>query len=215
MKTVKKSIGIIITVLLIMLGSVPVIASSAEFADVPPSHWAYEYIRQMHDREIMLGFDGLFQPNEKVTRGQFSVVLAHLAEIDDLQIIPYWNSDFFADTRSHWCHPYAAAMKKYFGGIEQNGANYFYPDKEATREEIAIAFVKIKGYDISVYDDAVLEKMFTDWQSVLPPARAYIAAAVDNGILSGYEDGTFRPHQGITRAELSALACRVYPKTNI
>lgn len=95
----------------------------------------------------------------------------------------------------------------------KNGKNYFYPDKDAVREEIAVAFVKIKGYDISAYNDAVLESMFTDWQSVLPPARAYIAAAVDNGILSGYDDGTFRPRQGISRAELAVLASRVYPQT--
>lgn len=215
MKHGKKAISII-TVLLSLFGMFRAEVSAETFSDVPSWHWAYDYINDMYNRNILMGFgDGLFKPNEKITRGQFSVVLAHLVGAEYSDVFQFEQEKSFADTSNHWCHPYAEAMKEYFGGINQNGTNYFYPDNEATREEIAIAFVKIKGYDISVYDDAVLEKMFTDWQSVLPPARAYIAAAVDNGILSGYEDGTFRPHQGITRAELSALACRVYPKTNI
>jgi hypothetical protein len=38
-----------------------------------------------------------------------------------------------------------------------------------------------------------------------------IQAGIDVGILEGYEDGSFRPEQGITRAELAVLLNRAFP----
>lgn len=51
-----------------------------------------------------------------------------------------------------------------------------------------------------------------------PVSAAAIEAAVENGILSGYEDGTVRPDDNIKRSEMAAIitrACKVETEGNI
>ena len=46
----------------------------------------------------------------------------------------------------------------------------------------------------------------------VPPGAWYvphIQAAIDAGIVRGYPDGTFRPDQGVTRAQVAEMLCRV------
>ena len=38
----------------------------------------------------------------------------------------------------------------------------------------------------------------------------HISKAVESGIISGYGDGTFRPQEPITRAEVATMIYRVY-----
>lgn len=38
---------------------------------------------------------------------------------------------------------------------------------------------------------------------------SYVQAAVEAGIVRGYPDGTFRPEQGVTRAQVAEMLCRV------
>jgi hypothetical protein len=48
---------------------------------------------------------------------------------------------------------------------------------------------------------------FTDF-----PAGAEVDFLIDQGIINGYEDGTFRPFNEITRAEFTAMLCRAMKK---
>ena len=66
----------------------------------------------------------------------------------------------------------------------------------ALREDIAVALVKLKGYDTAGYDESVLTTMFSDAYSISAAARPYAATAVQRGLVSGYEDDTLRGQQG-------------------
>ena len=80
----------------------------------------------------------------------------------------------------------------------------------ALREDIAVALVKLKGYDTSLFDESILKAMFTDWQSISEGARKYVAIAVEQGLISGYDDNTFKGQSSITRAEAATLLWRAY-----
>ena len=56
--------------------------------------------------------------------------------------------------------------------------------------------------------------MFSDAYSISADARPYVAVAVERGLISGYEDDTFRGQQGITRAEAATLLWRAYQYGN-
>lgn len=43
-------------------------------------------------------------------------------------------------------------------------------------------------------------------------AASAIAAAVEAGVIKGYDDGTFRPEQPVTRAELAVIVARMLQK---
>ena len=43
----------------------------------------------------------------------------------------------------------------------------------------------------------------------------YIETATELGIMEGYEDGTFRPNNPLTRAQAAAIIVRLYQKLNM
>lgn len=77
----------------------------------------------------------------------------------------------------------------------------FRPNSNITRAEFAKIVATAFGYrptrDIELKD---VNK--NHW------ARPYIQALVENGIMQGYEDGTFRPKNPVTRAEVVAMLAR-------
>lgn len=85
----------------------------------------------------------------------------------------------------------------------------------ALREDIAIAMVKLKGYNSNRFPDlSILEAMFTDYQSISNYAMNYIALAVENKLISGYPDETIRPQRPLTRAEAAAIIYKAYQYGN-
>ena len=118
-----------------------------------------------------------------------------------------------------WYAPYVFTAANYMNFYEYNKAPYyldavsFEPYQAAVREDIAVALVKLKGYDVSSADESVLN-MFEDSYSISSEARKYVAAAVEHGIVSGYEDNTFRGQATISRAEAATLLCMAFQYGN-
>lgn len=51
--------------------------SDKNFPDVPPSHWAYEYVQLLANNKITFGYsNGKFGVNDFITRSQFSLMMA-------------------------------------------------------------------------------------------------------------------------------------------
>ncbi|MCR8843771.1 S-layer homology domain-containing protein [Paenibacillus sp. SC116] len=89
------------------------------------------------------------------------------------------------------------------GIMEGVGSNRFAPKAPTTRGEVAKMFVL--GFDLKEKEGS---KTFTDVSSSKWYAK-YIRAAADQGILSGYPGGTFKPEAKISRAEFAATAVRL------
>lgn len=77
----------------------------------------------------------------------------------------------------------------------------FYPNDNITRAELAAIFMRTAGAE----DEAVQAgESFTD----VNPGDwyyQYIYWAKENGVVNGYEDGTFRPNQNISRQEIAKM----------
>jgi len=180
------------------------------FADVPSSHWAYSYIGEMYKRGVVNGYsDGNFYPSATVTRAEFAKMMTTAASIN---ADSYGTTTGYSDVpQTHWAASYVAAAKEYLSDyINADGTRSFRPNTAAVREDIAVAMVKLKGIDTDDTDESVLKTMFSDYSSISANARKYIAAAIENGIVSGYEDGTFRAQATITRAEAVAMMWRAF-----
>ncbi|MFD3258326.1 S-layer homology domain-containing protein [Paenibacillus lentus] len=77
----------------------------------------------------------------------------------------------------------------------------FRPDASVTRAEFATMVAKAFG--LTPTSNAVFLDTQEHW------AAKEIAALKEQGILAGYSDGTFRPNQQITRAEMVAILARL------
>jgi hypothetical protein len=96
---------------------------------------------------------------------------------------------------------------KFINGYE---TKEFKPENMITRAEVA----KILVTALSLGKSTDTGKKFSDvdkkhW------AYDYIITAVNNGLFSGYSDGTFLPNKAITRAELSTALAKYLKLNNI
>lgn len=96
---------------------------------------------------------------------------------------------------------------KFINGYENK---QFRPDNMITRAEVA----KILVTALSLEKTEGTENKFKDVDSK-HWAYDYINIAVENGIFSGYGDGTFSPNKAITRAELSTALAKYLKLKNI
>lgn len=173
------------------------------FSDVSTTHWAFDYIGELVNDNVVDGYpDGKFRPENNVSRAEFAKIMITAAGIKTTSAAASSFSD--VDVNEWYC-PYIESAKEFLTGYQYSGGAMYLPDKMAIREDIAVALVKLKGYDISVADLSMLKSMFSDYDSISETAKRYVAVAVERGLVSGYDDGTFKGQQSITRAEAAAL----------
>ena len=182
------------------------------FNDVPKTYWAFDYISEMNTRHVLSGYpNGYFYPDNYVTRGEFAKIMTLAAGMD---VTDPTYSNYADVTIDDWYCPYIETARYYLSGYSNGETTFYLPNDNALREDIAVALVKLKGYSTTGFDLSILKAMFTDWQSISDGAQKYVATAVEKGLISGYEDGTFRGQDGVTRAETATLLWRAYQYGN-
>lgn len=146
--------------------------------------------------------DGTFGGEKSVTREQVAKMLIDALGKETGAVTGTAFTDVGA---SWWSAPWveAAAREGYVTGYS-NGS--FGPQKSITRAELATVLVRIAAKDGRMLSEK--EKTFTD----VPETEWYVQSvndAVRYGLITGYEDGTFRPNQSVTRAEAVTMINRL------
>ncbi|MCY9597385.1 hypothetical protein PC41400_08855 [Paenibacillus chitinolyticus] len=134
--------------------------------------------------------DGTFQPGKGISRAELAAILARLFANETSAAA----QNPFADVpATHWASQYVTAV---FGGKLMDGYpdGKFNPERILTRAEMATILVKLKQLPAVQGTSA-----FTDVQGHW--AAENIRKAEKAGLLAGFEDGTFRPDQALTRAQ--------------
>lgn len=179
------------------------------FKDVDSAYsWAREAIEYMARQGIVNGVgNGNFSPKENITREQFAKILVLTFNED---IAGTNGEETFADVASNrWSYPYIEAVKYYLTGYYPlKGKPMFDPTGDATREDIAVALVKMMGYSAEDLINAnILDETFTDADNVSPNLRQLVSIAVERKLMKG-SNGMLRPLEPISRAETSVLLYR-------
>jgi len=86
------------------------------------------------------------------------------------------------------------------GIIDGIGEGLFAPQNEFTREQFCKIIVESLSLETKEYAGAFSDLSADRWSA------AYVQAAVDAGLFKGYEDGTFKPGQMISRQEMAVVA---------
>lgn len=166
------------------------------FSDVPVSHWAYDCINNLYERGIIAGYpDGTYHPNDSVDRKATAVLTIKSKYGDNFS---YSQTPHFYDVpSSHWAFPYIQEM------YERNiyRSSYYYPDSNATRAVISEFIAKSLYGDSFSYNTS---PYFSD-VSYTHPQFKYIQKLRQEGIISGFPDGTFKPSNTVTRAQVAAF----------
>lgn len=109
----------------------------------------------------------------------------------------------FADTAGHWAE--AAVARLAARGVLLGDGERFHPDAPVTRGQMAVILVRLWESAFGALPEG--EAAFSDctedaWYG--HAARALAAA----GVVSGFPDGSFRPDEFITRAQMAVMLAR-------
>jgi hypothetical protein len=199
-------------------------ACTLSFTDVPQSNTFYVHVRCLACKGILGGYsDGTFRPNNDITRGQLSKIVANSAGFGEpvsgqtFQDVPV-GSTFYAFIER-------MASRGIIGGYACGGTGepcgtsnkpYFRPNANATRGQISKIVSEAKGFSeppgSRVFEDVPPGSTFYDW----------IQRLTYRGIMGGYPCGSpgepcgsgnrpyFRPNNNATRGQTSKIVANTF-----
>jgi uncharacterized protein YkwD len=107
------------------------------------------------------------------------------------------------DSSGHWADDYISqAESENWIDMREDGS--FSPDMYASRQEVAY-MVYMSQKDNLDMTKRIAVTNFSDSQLIGEKYVTAVEVLAGNGIINGYEDGTFRPSSNITRAELTVM----------
>ncbi len=175
-------------------------------------HWAEASIRRAISAGFIHGYiyeeERYFAPKEEVTRAEFVKMLVASEAGEDPEV---GDEDLpFEDMDGHWAESFVRwAIEEGWVNVDELG-DRLYPDEVISRGEMAYLAARAAGLS----EDTDPELDFVDEEEIPSILRGWVASAVDEGLLRGYPDDTFRVGAGLNRAESVVVVWRVLEKIN-
>ncbi len=168
------------------------------FSDMNEASWAEEYVNKLYEKEIISGDgDGRFRPNDSLSRAEFVKMLVVAAKLQKAE-----SEMNFDDVQSDdWYYDYvlAAVSNGIVSGISEN---LFGAGNKLTRQDMVVLLYRTIGES-----DSETSLSFTDSEEIADYAKDAVSALSGMGVVSGFEDGTFRPFDEATRAMAAKVIC--------
>ena len=153
---------------------------------------------------FLVGYTGgTFGPERNMTRAEVTTMFARLLT-EQIEADKTYSNTFTDVPKGYWAANYIGYMQQ-FGIITGYSDGSFRPDAPVTRAEFAAIASRFEKLTEG-------SKSFTDVPDTYWAAR-YINFAATRGWVTGYSDGTFKPENPITRAEVAAVTCRLLERS--
>jgi hypothetical protein len=183
--------------------------TTATFADVSPSHWAWMYIESLYLADITGGCGMsplIYCPDDTVTRAQMAVFLEK--GIQGTAFAPPIVPITFNDTSGNWAQYWIESLKS-DGATGGCGNGNYCPNDSVTRAQMAVFLLKSK-YGSGYTPPAIGSSTgFTD-VPVTHWAAAWIKQLAAEGITSGCGAGIYCPDSSVTRAQMAVFLLRTF-----
>ena len=189
-------------------------ALAANYSDVNQSAWYSSYVNKISELNAFSGYeDGTFRPDNQITQEEFiktvvCLICGELNESNAPTVKNTWNSKW-----SSWAIPY---LDKAFelGLITEQDTMFKLAGIPCNRGEMAKVITRAVEYlkEDSVADTSTYITKLKDYNRMKEEYKPYVLQAYAKGILSGYDDGTFRDDGLLTRAEASSVLVRLIDK---
>lgn len=174
---------------------------NSNFYDVPPSEYYAVAVRYLYCHGIIAGYsDGSFRPNSLTTRGQ----LAKMVVLAEGWTISTPSTPTFRDVPASSAF-YDYVETAYGRGVISGytcGSNCleFRPGTNITRAQLCKILVQAEGWTTNTqggphFSDVPYSDPFYD----------YVETAVNQSVITGYSDGTFRPGNSATRGQICKI----------
>lgn len=114
-------------------------AKGATFTDVPPDHWAYNFIEAAYRAGIIKGYwDGSFKPDEVVQRDDLAVFISRAVAGGDEKVPAGPKTPSYPDvSTSHWAYKYIEYVKT-LGIASGYSDGKYHPEYDVTRDQTSV-----------------------------------------------------------------------------
>lgn len=178
-----------------------VTANAFAFSDIY-NHWARPYVEELRDRKISEGYsDNTFKPNGLTSREEAAQFLSKSmksmgVDLDD-------STASLIDIKGRWSEKSINELAN-FGLISGYPDRTFKPEASVSRAEVAkmMSIYLGKSADVDTAN-GFKDVDRTHW------AESYIIGLKNLNIINGYEDGTFKPDNNVSRAEFATMTVRM------
>ena len=145
--------------------------------------------------------DGLLRPYGEISRGEVAAIFFRM--LTDQTRNEYWSqTNPFTDVAAEkWCNNAISTLFS-MGIIDGYSDGAFRPDGPITRAAFTKMAVNFFDYHVKDYDGRFTDVEGDAWYA------GYIQAAAELKLIEGFDDGTFRPDDYITRAQACAIINR-------
>lgn len=177
------------------------------YSDVSDNQWYYEVVKEAYNLGLMTGAtDTLFKPTANMNRGMVAIVFHRM---EGSEYVGY--SNIFTDVSNNQYYTTAVMWAKQKGIISGYNSGLFKPLNNVTREEMATMiyrFAQYKGKNVSSSKDI---SYFNDYNKISSYAKKPLQWSVENGIMSGKDNGErLDPTGTATRAECAKMLVQAY-----
>ncbi len=161
-------------------------------------HWSSSYLEELRSRGIIKGYDDGMRPDQNITRAELVKIVVEALE-ESVYGMDY--QGYFSDVTDddwHWKYVEKAYELGIIGGYDDGT---FGPSNDVNRAEAVKIIVGAFGIDTSgTHEGGVFDDVSAmDW------FFKYVMTAYDEGLVSGYGDGTFGPGDSMTRGEAAKV----------
>jgi PKD repeat protein len=161
--------------------------------------WAKDAIEILAGQGVIKGTgQGLFEPQRSISRAEFVQLLVTALQLKTDE----YKNGLFSDVDASNCFAASVACaysNKFVSGYPDGT---FKPDNSISRNEVASIFHHIEGIAGSINDSNMV---FKDGDSIPTWASNGIKFVYQQGIMQGYEDGTFKGINPLSRAEAAVV----------
>lgn len=168
--------------------------SAFAYTDISADHWAKSYVDNLSGKKYVSGYeDGTYKPDNYVTRAEFAKILTNIFGVIDkngVELTDVADSAWYADTMK------IAVKAGYVTGYADGTVK---PEANITRQEAAVMVYRAWGLS----PEGTLN--FTDKAEIADWAANQVATLAAKNVLNGYSDGSFKPNNNITRAEVAKI----------
>ena len=139
--------------------------------------------------------DGTVQPDGYITREEIAAIIYRIKDNSEYKA----TGEVFPDVeQERWSASEIECMAEQ-GVILGYPDGSFKPENNLTRAEFAALIYRFAEIEPEESENPLIDLMDTHW------AYKEIKALCDEGLVQGYEDGSFRPENNITRAEVMTV----------
>lgn len=148
-------------------------------------------------------------PSAKENRG-FTVSYLYNGHKSIGGTVGSYTQNIFTDVSSTASYYQPVLWASANGVVDGYGDGKFGPSDGITREQFCTILLRYANYAGITLPTDKAAAAFSDSQKISSWAKDAVTACQKAGIINGYTDGTFRPKDGISRAEVSKMIYEFY-----